>query len=33
MIRVKNMPGVIDSGRDQQLERAIEELLKEVDDE
>jgi hypothetical protein len=33
MIRVKNMPGVIDSGRDQQLERAIEELLKEVDNE
>jgi C-terminal processing protease CtpA/Prc len=31
MIRVKNMPGVIDNGRDQQLERAIEELLKEVD--
>jgi len=30
MIRVKNMPGVIDNGRDQQLERAIEELLKEV---
>lgn len=30
-IKVKNMPGVIDKGRDQQLERAIEELLKEVD--
>lgn len=29
-IRVKNMPGVVDQGRDQQLERAIEELLKEV---
>lgn len=29
-IKVKNMPGVIDNGRDQQLERAIEELLKEV---
>lgn len=30
MIRVKNMPGVIDNGRDQQLERGIEELLKEI---
>jgi Tol biopolymer transport system component/C-terminal processing protease CtpA/Prc len=30
MIRVKNMPGIIDNGRDQQLERAIEELLNEV---
>ncbi len=30
-IKVKNMPGVIDNGRDQQLERAIEELLKEVE--
>lgn len=30
MIRVKNMPGVIDSGRDQQLERAIDELMNEV---
>lgn len=29
-IIVKNMPGVIDQGRDQQLERAIEELLKQV---
>lgn len=29
-IKVKNMPGVVDQGRDQQLERAIEELLKEV---
>jgi tricorn protease len=29
-IEVKNMPGVIDKGRDQQLERAIQELLKEV---
>lgn len=28
VIRVKNMPGIIDRGRDQQLERAIEELLK-----
>ncbi len=27
-IKVKNMPGVIDQGRDQQLERAIEEMLK-----
>lgn len=27
MIRVKNMPGVIDQGRDQQLERAISELM------
>ncbi len=27
-IKVKNMPGVIDEGRDQQLERAIEELMK-----
>ncbi|ARN70306.1 peptidase S41 [Nonlabens tegetincola] len=30
-IMVKNMPGVIDNGRDQQLERAIEELLKDVE--
>lgn len=30
-IKVKNMPGIIDNGRDQQLERAIEELLKEVE--
>ncbi|MEP1150104.1 MAG: S41 family peptidase [Balneola sp.] len=30
-IKVKNMPGVINTGRDQQLERAIEELLKEVE--
>ncbi len=29
-IEVKNMPGVIDQGRDQQLERAVEELLKDV---
>lgn len=29
-IKVKNMPGVIDTGRDQQLERSIQELLKEV---
>lgn len=28
--KVKNMPGVIDKGRDQQLEKAIEELLKTV---
>ncbi len=31
MIKVKNMPGVINAGRDQQLERSIEELLKEVE--
>ena len=31
-VKVKNMPGVINSGRDQQLERAIEELMKEVDE-
>ncbi len=30
-IKVKNMPGVIDKGRDQQLERSIEELMKEVE--
>ncbi|MDO1501009.1 S41 family peptidase [Winogradskyella maritima] len=30
-IKVKNMPGVIDNGKDQQLERAVSELLKEVD--
>ncbi len=30
-VKVKNMPGVINTGRDQQLERAIEELMKEVD--
>lgn len=29
-IKVKNMPGVIDNGRDEQLERAIEEMLKDV---
>ena len=28
--KVKNMPGVIDKGRDQQLEKAVEELLKDV---
>lgn len=27
-IKVKNMPGIVDEGRDQQLERAIEELMK-----
>lgn len=27
---VKNMPGMVDQGRDQQLEKAIEELLKDV---
>jgi len=31
-IKVKNMPGVINNGRDQQLERAIEELMKEVNE-
>jgi len=31
-IKLKNMPGVIDTGRDQQLERAIQELMKEVKD-
>jgi len=30
MIKVKNMPGVIDRGVDQQLERAIEELMRKV---
>ncbi len=30
-IQVKNMPGVIAKGRDQQLERAVEELLKDVE--
>ena len=30
MIKVKNLPGKIDKGIDQQLERAIEELLKDV---
>jgi C-terminal processing protease CtpA/Prc len=30
LIQVKNMPGVVDQGRDQQLERAIEELLRDV---
>lgn len=30
MIKVKNMPGQIDKGFDQQLERAIEEMLKDV---
>ncbi len=29
-IKVKNMPGVVDQGRDQQLERAIEEMMKDV---
>ncbi|MEM8568699.1 MAG: S41 family peptidase [Bacteroidota bacterium] len=31
MIKVKNMPGKVDQGIDQQLERSIEELLKEVE--
>jgi Tol biopolymer transport system component/C-terminal processing protease CtpA/Prc len=30
MIQVKNMPGIIDNGRDQQLERSIRELLKDI---
>lgn len=30
LIKVKNMPGMIDDGRDEQLERSIEELLKDV---
>jgi tricorn protease len=30
IIQVKNEPGIIDAGRDQQLERAIEELLRQV---
>ena len=30
LIQVKNMPGVIDKGRDQQLERSIRELLKDI---
>ncbi len=30
LIQVKNMPGVIDNGRDQQLERSIRELLKDL---
>lgn len=30
LIQVKNMPGVINKGRDQQLERSIRELLKDV---
>lgn len=29
---IKNMPGMIDNGRDQQLEKAIEELLKDVNE-
>lgn len=29
-IKVKNMPGIIDRGRDQQLERSIQEMLKDV---
>jgi Tol biopolymer transport system component/C-terminal processing protease CtpA/Prc len=32
LIKVKNMPGVVDNGRDQQLERAIEELMQEVEE-
>jgi tricorn protease len=30
MIKVKNMPGQIDNGMDQQLLRAIKELIKDV---
>lgn len=30
LIQVKNMPGIIDNGRDQQLERSIIEMLKDV---
>ncbi len=30
MIKVKNMPGIIDQGRDQQLERSIQEMLKDI---
>ncbi len=30
MIKVKNMPGVIDNGRDEQLERSVKEMLKDV---
>jgi hypothetical protein len=29
-IIIKNLPGMIDAGRDQQLERAIDELLNDV---
>lgn len=32
MIRVKNEPGIVDNGRDQQLERAVEVLLLELDE-
>ena len=31
-ILIKNMPGIIETGQDQQLERAIEELLKDVEE-
>jgi tricorn protease len=30
MIKVRNEPGMVDKGRDQQLERAIEVLLEQV---
>ncbi|WP_299621777.1 S41 family peptidase [uncultured Tenacibaculum sp.] len=30
MIKVKNMPGVIDNGRDEQLERSVKEMLKDL---
>ena len=29
-IKVKNMPGIVDNGRDQQLERSIKEMLKDI---
>ncbi|MCH8566716.1 MAG: PDZ domain-containing protein [Balneolales bacterium] len=32
-VQVKNMPGVIDAGRDQQLERAVEVMLEQLDEE
>ncbi|SNR16067.1 S41 family peptidase [Tenacibaculum jejuense] len=30
MIKIKNMPGIIDKGRDQQLERSVQEMLKDL---
>ncbi|WP_299104397.1 S41 family peptidase [uncultured Tenacibaculum sp.] len=30
MIKVKNMPGMIDNGRDEQLERSVSEMLKDI---
>lgn len=32
MIRVKNMPGIVDDGRDQQLETSVEALLNQLDE-